>query len=64
MGKRIAKYYDFVKEKGGLPLQMKLALKTGILNINAESSPDDPVVLDRIHQVIKDLLNDPSVPRF
>ncbi len=64
MGDKISKYYDFAMQKGGLTLQMRLAMKTGVTSQDAKSSPDTPDKVQKFQSALKELLNDPNVPMF
>lgn len=63
MGARLIKYYDWIKQEGGLPLQMRLAMKTNIPSAKASAVPDDPANLDKFHQACKEIAGK-EPPRF
>lgn len=64
MGDRLSKYYAFAQQKGGMTLQMRLAMKTGVPSSTAKTAPDSPENLQRFQAALKELLNDPTVPSF
>ena len=64
MGDRILKYYDYAQQKGGTTLQMRLAMKTGVTSQNAKTAPDQPDVLKKFQNALKELTNDPNIPTF
>lgn len=64
MGDRLAKYFDYAKEKGGLQVRMRLAMKSGISHEKAKAMPDDQPTLDKLHAVLVEILNDPNVPKY
>lgn len=64
MGDRLKKYYEFAHTKGGLTLQMRLAMKTGITSDKAAVSGDTPENLTKFQNALQELLNDPNIPRF
>lgn len=56
MGKKLTQYYDMVKEKGGLQVKMRLAMKTGLSSEKAAAAPDSPENLDKFYAAVKELL--------
>jgi hypothetical protein len=60
----MVKYYDYAMQKGGITLQMRLAIKTGVTSGNAKTAPDTPDQVAKFQSVLKELLNDPNIPRF
>lgn len=63
MGKRLMQYYDYAKNNGGMVVQMRLAMKTGVASDKAESSPDSPELLAKFEQVAKELFG-ADAPKF
>ncbi len=49
------KYYDWIKQKGGIQSQMRLAMKTAIPSAKAESLPDTQSALEKMHQAVKEI---------
>lgn len=64
MGDKMLKYYDYAMQKGGITLQMRLAMKTGVSSADAKVSPDLPDKVQKFQAALKELLNDPGVPTF
>ena len=64
MGNRILKYYDYAMQKGGITLQMRLAMKTGVSSREAKAAPDAPEKVQQFQKALKELLNDPNVPQY
>ncbi len=64
MGARLVSYYQFAKDKGGIALQLKLAMKTAMSQVNAESAPDSPQNLALFYKALQDLLpGEVAIPR-
>jgi hypothetical protein len=62
MGEKLQKLYDFAKANGGLPVQMRIAMKTGVPSANAASTPDTPELIAKAKEVIKEATGkDPNV---
>jgi hypothetical protein len=49
------KYFDWIKQNSGLQAQMRLAMKTSIPSSKAESLPDDPATLQKMHAAAKEI---------
>jgi hypothetical protein len=64
MGDKITKYYEYAAQKGGITLQMRLAMKTGVTSVAAKTVQDTPDQVMKFQSVLKELLNDPNIPRF
>jgi hypothetical protein len=63
MGAKLVSYYQYAARKGGLPLQMKLAMKTGMSQPKAMEQADTPEALKTFYTVMKELAgNDPEIP--
>ena len=57
MGQKLLRYYEIVgKEGGGLPAQMRLAMKTCVSQEKAASEPDSTELLGRFQSAVKDIL--------
>jgi hypothetical protein len=64
MGQKLIRYYDFAKQKGGLSLQVKLAMKTSMSQPQALTAPDSPDNLRRFYTTLVELVgNDPGIPK-
>jgi hypothetical protein len=57
------KYYEYAEQNGGLPVKMRLAMKTGVPSEKAESAPDSPDVLNKFHAAAVEVIG-PGVPQF
>lgn len=65
MGERLVSYYAYAGRKGGLVLQMKLAMKTLMASEKARTVPDSPENIERFRQILKELLPDePEIPHL
>jgi hypothetical protein len=64
MAARLMKYYEYAKQKGGMQAQMRLAMKTGIPSTKAPGEPDSQELLEKFHSALREILNDPSLPKF
>lgn len=42
MAKKLVDIYDAIKKDGGISLQMRLAMKTGMPSVVAKDAPDSP----------------------
>ncbi len=64
MGSKLVQYFEFAKQKGGMLLQVKLALKTGIAQPTAAREQDSLANMNLFYKALKELLHDdPSIPR-
>jgi hypothetical protein len=55
MGQKLLKFYELAKANGGLPVQMRLAIKTGMAAPLAESSPDSPENINKFRVAFKEI---------
>ena len=55
MAAKLAKFYDLAKEAGGLPVQMRLAMATGIPSTKAGQEPDSPENVAKFKAAFKDI---------
>lgn len=63
MGARLTKYYDLANTKGGLPLKMRLAMKTGVSSDKAATEPDSPENLAKFYAAAKEIIG-PDTPQL
>ena len=63
MGAKLMQYYDFATQNGGLPVKMRLAMKTGIPSEKAKDEPDSPDNLAKFYAAAKEIIG-PNVPQF
>ncbi len=63
-GGRIKKYFDFAKERGGVNLTARLAVKTCITSQTAETTPDTGANLAKVRNALFDLLPGVAIPNF
>lgn len=63
MGAKLVAYYQLAKETGGLPMQMRLAMKTLMPTEKATAAPDSPENLEKFYLAAKEVIG-PNVPKF
>ncbi len=63
MGAKLAQYYALAAKQGGMPLTMRLAMKTGMASTKAAAEPDSPENLAKFYQAAKEILG-PDVPQL
>ena len=56
MGAKLSQYYDLAQQKGGLPVKMRLAMKTGVPSDQAASAPDSPENLAKFYEAAKEII--------
>ena len=56
MGAKLTQYYDLANQKGGLPVKMRLAMKTGIPSDKAQTEPDSPENLAKFYAAAKEVI--------
>jgi hypothetical protein len=63
VGDRLVRYYEYAKRKGGLALQMKLAMRTLMSEPKAAEAPDSPEHLKKFYDALRLLTgDDPNLP--
>ncbi len=63
MGDRLVQYYAYAKRKGGLALQMKLAMRTLMSEPKAAVAPDSPESIKKFYEALRLLTGgDPNIP--
>ena len=55
MGAKLLKAFDLAKEAGGLKLQMRLAMKSGMSSDKAVGAPDSPANMQKMEAILQDL---------
>lgn len=60
----MAKYYDFAKQNGGLPVLMKLAMKTTVPSTRAMELPDTPESLSKVRTALQEILPGQTIPEM
>lgn len=55
MGQKLLKFYELVTAEGGMPLKMRLAMKTGIASNVADKAPDSPENIAKFKAVFKEI---------
>lgn len=55
MGQKLLQLYDFVSKNGGLPAQMRVAMKTLVPSSKAGGVPDSPENIARFRSAIKEV---------
>jgi hypothetical protein len=64
VGDRLVQYYAFAKRKGGLALQMKLAMRTCMAEPRAAEAADSPENLKKFYDALRLLVgDDPGIPQ-
>lgn len=63
MGEKIVKYFEYAKKHGGGQARMRLAMRTGVSSERAKVLPDNPTILNHIHEMLKEIFNDPQIPK-
>lgn len=53
MGEKLAKAFVLAKKEGGLPMQMRLAMKSGMSSAKAGSEPDNPDNIRTMKEALK-----------
>lgn len=53
MGQKLIHYYDYVGKLGGFPMQMKLAISTGLTTAKAYSVPDSIENLEKCRKAVR-----------
>jgi len=55
MGAKLLKYYEWLKQEGGLAMQMRLAMKTSLPSSKAGIVPDTPDVTEKFYAACKEI---------
>ena len=55
MGQKLLKFYDAIKNEGGFPAQMRLAMKTGMASPKAAAEPDSPDNVQKFKTAYKEI---------
>jgi hypothetical protein len=63
MGVKLQRYYELVEKSGGLPMKMRLAMKTSIPSTKAMSEPDSAENLERFYRAVLEIVG-PTAPRL
>lgn len=63
MGAKMLKYYELVEQAGGLPLKMRLAMKTGVPANKAQETPDTAANLAKFEAALREILG-PNAPKL
>ncbi len=63
MGAKLLQYYALADQRGGLPVKMRLALKTSVPSDKAASEPDSPENLAKFYQAAKEIIG-PDIPQY
>ena len=56
MGAKLQKAFDMAKEAGGLQVQMRLAMKSGMSADKAASVPDSPDIIQKMEAAFKEVV--------
>jgi hypothetical protein len=63
MAAKLMQYYALAEQHGGLPVKMRLAMKTGVPSDKANTAPDSPENLAKFYAAAKELIG-PDVPQL
>jgi len=55
MAAKLVKYFELAKAEGGLAIQMRLAMATGISSLKADSEPDSPENMAKFKSAYKEI---------
>ena len=55
MGQKLVKLYEYAGQHGGLTVQMRLAMKTGVSSQKAATELDSPELIAKFKAVIKEI---------
>lgn len=55
MGARLIKAFEAAKQAGGLQMQMRLAMKSGMSSDKAASTPDSPENIQKVEAAFKEV---------
>lgn len=55
MGAKLQKAFAMAKDAGGLPVQMRLAMKSGMSSDKAASLPDSPENIQKMEAAFKEV---------
>lgn len=55
MGAKLAKYYDFVAQEGGIQGKMRLAMMTNVPSTKAATEADTPELVNKFRAAIKEI---------
>lgn len=55
MAQKLVAMFEFTKSTGGLPAQMRLAIKTGVPSSKAATEPDSPELIAKFKAAIKEI---------
>ncbi|MBA4368053.1 MAG: hypothetical protein C0403_10510 [Desulfobacterium sp.] len=65
MGDKLLKYFEFAKQRGGISMQIKLAMLTQISSPKAKIAPDSPELMKLFQESLVKLVgNDPAIHRL
>jgi len=56
MAAKLMQYYQLAEQRGGLPVKMRLAMKTGIPSDKAGTEPDSPENLNKFFAAAKEII--------
>jgi hypothetical protein len=64
MAEKLEMYFAFAKARGGVPLKVKLAMKSTITSASAPSLPDSIENLRRVYEALVELLPGEDIPTY
>ncbi len=55
MGAKLLKAFDIAKDEGGVQVQMRLAMKSGMSSTKAGGEPDSPENIQKMEAALKEV---------
>jgi len=55
MGQKLLRFYELAKAEGGLQVQMRLAMKTGMASTKAGDAPDSPENIQKFKAAFREI---------
>lgn len=55
MGQKLTAFFDAIKAEGGMQLQMRLAMKTGLSSAKALEAPDSQENIEKFKNAYKEI---------
>ena len=55
MAQKLLKFYELANAEGGMTMQMRLAMKTGLASPSAEKAPDSPENILKFKAAFKEI---------
>jgi len=55
VGQKLLKFYEILRTEGGMPVQMRLAIRTNMPSPAAEKAPDSPENILKFKEAFKEI---------